>query len=238
VIASGIFLYFSPELRNRISANINPSPVEKKSSKKLDANKNKNEKLEAATPIVKSAVRVEAMRYYLEVDPANKGAGNKTSRTTGFTSLAAGSKFRFHFKARENGYLYLIALGKDGIQSFLTAKPLAATGVTTNRMEGGKDFRFPDGGQWFEIQPDSDKTPFIVIFSPTQLTKPAFLSAPGRNLNEVEKLELNQLRKNTAVIPPELVETGDKNTPDMVVQISPDRPVNLPLVFELSLKKR
>ncbi|MBO0723731.1 MAG: serine/threonine protein kinase, partial [Blastocatellia bacterium] len=48
VIASGIFLYLSPELRNRISANINPTPVEKKGNKKLEPNK--NEKLEASTP--------------------------------------------------------------------------------------------------------------------------------------------------------------------------------------------
>jgi hypothetical protein len=232
LLASGIFLYIMPDLRSRVSININPGPVEKTANKKLDSSK-KAEKPEA--PIVKSAVRVEALRYYLEMESAG---GNKTKRSTGFTSLAAGSKFRFHFKSRENGYLYLIALGTEGIQTFLTAKPIAATGVTTNRLEGGKDFRFPDEGQWFEIQPDSDKTPFIVIFSPNQLKKPAFLSAPGRNLNDAEKLELNQLRKKSAVIPPELVETGDKDTPDMVVQVPPDRPANQPLIFELSLKKR
>jgi serine/threonine protein kinase len=234
LIATGIFLYISPDWRNSVSININPGPVEKKAGKKLDSSK-KAEKLEAAgTPIVKSAVRIEAMRYYLEME----SAGNKPKRSTGFTSLAVGSKFRFHFKSRENGYLYLIALGTEGIQTFLTAKPIAATGVTTNRLEGGEDFRFPDEGTWFEIQPDSDKTPFIVIFSPTQLKKPAFLSAPGRNLNDAEKLELNQLRKNSAAIPPDLVETGDKNMPDMVVQVPPDRPANQPLIFELSLKKR
>jgi serine/threonine protein kinase len=231
VIVSGILLYFSPDLRNWASININPTnPVESKNnSKKAGAKKNEKE-----APLGTSTVRVEALRYYLEVG----SEGTKSKRTTGFTSLPAGSNFRFHFKSREDGYLYLIALGMDGIQSFLTAKPIPATGVTTNRLEGGKDFKFPDEGQWFQIQPDSDKTPFVVIFSPTPLKKPAFLSAPGRNLNDAERLELNQLRKNSNTMPPELVETGDKNSPDMVVQIPPDRPANQPLVFELSLKKK
>jgi Domain of unknown function (DUF4384) len=175
------------------------------------------------------------LRYYLEIDSARNG----TKRTTGFTSLAAGSKFRFHFKPRETGYLYLVALSKSGNMSFLTSQPIPATGVKTNRLEEGEDFIFPDAGQWFEIQPDSDKTPFIVIFSPTQIKKPAFLSAPaGRNLSDSEQRELDQLRKDSAANPPELVETGDKNTPDMIVQTSPDRRVNQPLVFELSLKKK
>jgi serine/threonine protein kinase len=229
-VVTGVFLFMSPNWRNAIMGGTNSVPPGEKAN-----NKASNKKTEAPTPIVRSNVRVEALRYYLEVD----SNGNRTKRTTGFTSLAAGSKFRFHFKPRESGYLYLIALGKSGIMSFLTAQPITATGVTTNRLEEGEDFKFPDAGQWFEIQPDSDKTPFIVIFSPTQLKTPAFLSAPsGRNLNDNEKLELDQLRKKSAAIPPELVETGDKNTPDMVVQISPDRPANQPLVFELSLKKK
>jgi serine/threonine protein kinase len=233
VVASGILLYFSPELRNASLNIINPTnPAESKTSSKKPVAK-KTDKSEVPA-LGTSTVRIEALRYYLEVG----SAGTKSKRTTGFTSLPAGSNFRFHFKSREDGYLYLIALGKDGIQSFLTAKPMPATGVTTNRLEGGKDFKFPDEGQWFQIQPDSDKTPFVVIFSPTPLNKPAFLTASGRNLNDTERLELNQLRARSNKIPPELVETGDKNTPDMVVQVPPDRPADQPLVFELSLKKK
>jgi serine/threonine protein kinase len=235
VIASGLFLYMSPDWRNvlvKTSVNVPGVPgVEDRTS----SGDPKTKKPAAPTPIVKSTVRVEALRYYLEVDPR----GNGPRRTTGFTSLAAGSKFRFHFKSRESGYLYLVALGKSGNMSFLTSQPISATGVTTNRLEEGKDFKFPDAGIWFEVQPDSDKTPFIVIFSPTQIKKPAFLSAPsGRNLSDSEQRELDQLRQDSAKNPPELVETGDKNTPDMVVQISPDRPPNKPLIFELSLKKK
>jgi serine/threonine protein kinase len=235
VIASGLFLYMSPDWRDKIrNTSINvPAGISKD---KDSLNKSRTNRPEAPTPIVKSTVRVEALRYYLELD----SSGNGTKRTTGFTSLAAGSKFRFHFKSRESGYLYLVALGKSGNMSFLTTQPIPATGVTTNRLEEGKDFKFPDAGTWFEVQPDSDKTPFIVIFSPTPLKKPAFLSAAsGRNLNDSEQRELDQLRKDSAANPPELVETGDKNTPDMVVQVSPDRrPANRPLVFELSLKKK
>jgi serine/threonine protein kinase len=228
---SGLFLYLSPDWRARITS----ATAGTIDSSKNNTNVVSKPKIEAPTPIVKSTVRVEALRYYVEVDSGKNGA----KRTTGFTSLAAGSKFRFHFKSRESGYLYIVALGKNGNMSFLTTQPIPATGVTTNRMEEGKDFKFPDAGNWFEVQPDSDKTPFIVIFSPTQIKKPAFLSAPsGRNLSDSEQKELDQLRRQVAKNPPELVETGDKNTPDMVVQISPDRSPNQPLVFELSLKKK
>jgi serine/threonine protein kinase len=229
-IATGVFLFLSRD---------GAKSLEKSTTNLTAINGNNSgetgRKPEAPTPIVKSAVRVEALRYYLELD----SAGNGIKRTTGFTSLAAGSKFRFHFKSRESGYLYLVALGKSGNVSFLTAQPIPATGVKTNRLEEGRDFKFPDAGNWFEVQPDSDKTPFIVIFSPNQLTKPAFLAAAsGRNLNDSEQKELDQLRKSSVAYAPDLVETGDKNTPDMVVQISPDRPDNRPLVFELSLKKK
>jgi serine/threonine protein kinase len=230
LVATGLFLYGSNWLTG--GATSVPPRVERNDG---PGGGRTTGKREAPTPIVKSTVRVEALRYYLEVDSGRNGA----KRTTGFTSLAAGSKFRFHFKSRESGYLYVVALGKSGNMSFLTSQPIPATGVTTNRLEEGKDFKFPDAGTWFEVQPDSDKTPFIVIFSPTPIKKPAFLSAPsGRNLSDSEQRELDQLRKETAAHPPELVETGDKNTPDMVVQISPDRPANKPLVFELSLKKK
>jgi Protein kinase domain/Domain of unknown function (DUF4384) len=229
VIATGIFLFMSSGGKPEAGSASVP-PIDRNNSGGTVA-----KKPEAPTPIVKSAVRVEALRYYLEMD----SAGNGIKRTTGFTSLAAGSKFRFHFKSRESGFLYLVALGKTGNVSFLTSLPIPATGVKTNRLEEGRDFKFPDAGNWFEVQPDSDKTPFIVIFSPTQIKKPAFLAAAsGRSLNDSEQRELDQLRKDSAAYPPDLVETGDKNTPDMVVQISPDRPVNRPLVFELSLKKK
>jgi serine/threonine protein kinase len=236
VTATGLFLYMSPDWRKVVlQSSVNVPGAMNKDKDKDNLNNSRTNKPGAPTPIVKSTVRVEALRYYLEVDSGRNGI----KRTTGFTSLAAGSKFRFHFKSRESGYLYLVALGKSGNMSFLTSRPIPGTGVTTNRLEEGKDFIFPDAGIWFEIQPDSDKTPFIVIFSPTQIKKPAFLSAPsGRNLSDSEQRELDQLRTNSAANPPELVETGDKNTPDMVVQVSPDRPANRPLIFELSLKKK
>ena len=62
----------------------------------------------AATP--DTPMRLEVLRYYLEVISTDK----VTSRATGMMPLTLGSRFKFHFNPRQSGYLYLIALGKNG----------------------------------------------------------------------------------------------------------------------------
>ncbi|MCI0339128.1 MAG: serine/threonine-protein kinase [Acidobacteria bacterium] len=221
LVTTGIFLFRSRDWKSRIiSGATDPART-------IQTNFN----VSLANPI-----RVEALRYHLEINSSK----NQPARATGLSPLEAGSKFKFHFKPRVTGYLYLIALGKDGtLQTFLTDQPLIGTGVITNRVEAGRDFQFPDDGQWFMIPPDSDKTPFIVIFSPIQLKTPGFLSAPaGRNLSEIESQELVELRKSLVTFTPELVATLDNNQPDVAVQVSSERPPSQPLIFEISIDKR
>lgn len=47
--------------------------------------------------------------HYLEVISTDK----VTVRATGMMPLALGSRFKFHFRPRQSGYLYLVALGKS-----------------------------------------------------------------------------------------------------------------------------
>lgn len=183
--------------------------------------------------------RFEALRYYLEIAPSNGAVGQKAIRATGLAPLAGGAKFKFHFKPMEGGYLYVIALGENGVpQTFLTSRPMPLSGVTTNRSAAGDDFSFPDGEQWLMIQKNAESTPFIIIFSKTPLKTPAFLSSQaGRGLSAKERQELMNLRNQYVANTPELVAMRNGNQPFVSVQ-SPERAANEPIIFDVSIKRQ
>ncbi len=181
-------------------------------------------------------MRLEVMSYYLET----LSADNVTTRSTGMMPLAADSRFKFHFKPRQSGYLYLLALGKKGrLQTFLTEEPMRGSGVTTNWSAGGNDFQFPDGGQWFMLPREAESAPFTIIFSPEPLKSPGFLGmASGHELNEAELQELASLRKLSSAISPNLVAFVEENQPAVAAQVVADRYKGKPLVFDISIKKK
>lgn|GEM_PF-1138366 len=224
VTVAGAVLYRSQDLKKRVLI----AAADLIRSSQVSVNTTSS-----VTPVKAAAIRVEPLRYYLEID----STGNEPGRATGLDPIAAGTRFKFHFRPRENGYLYIIALGKGGaLQTFLTDQPMAASGVVTNRVEANRDFQFPNGnGLWFMTQRDADATPFTVIFSPTPLKNPGFLSASsGRELSDSESRELKNLKKVT----PELVAIQDNSQPTVTVQAPAERPFNQPLVFEISIKKK
>lgn len=183
-------------------------------------------------------MRVEVMRYYLEV--ADGGNGDVAKRATGLAPLPAGSRFKFHFRPRTGGYFYLLALGKNGVpQTFLTERPMPASGVKTNWTDAGQDFLFPDVEQWFMMQRESETTPFTVIFSPTPLKSPNFLAtAAGRDLTPTEQQELLALRKRYAATNTDLVAMMDDNQPAVTVQIPAERRTDEPLIFDIAIKRK
>lgn len=183
-----------------------------------------------------TAMRQEVLSYYLEVVSSD----NITSRATGMMPLAFGSRFKFHFRPRQSGYLYLVALGKNGrLQTFLTEQPMPASGVTTNWSAGGYDFQFPDSGQWFMLPREAESVPFTVIFSPEPLTSPGFLSSSsGHELDESELQQLADLRKLGSSKSPALVAFAEENQPAVAAQVLADRHRNEPLVFDISIKKK
>src|SRR5215813_5573204 len=190
-------------------------------------------------PTLAISTRNQVLRYYLEIASSNHTAKDEATRATGLAPLEGGTKFKFHFKLTEGGYLYILALGKNGApQTFLTSQPMPASGVTTNWSDAGADFSFPDGGQWFMIQKDADVTPFTVIFSKTQLKTPAFLSSQsGRDLNAEERQELIDLKKRYETNTPELVTTTDENQSIVAVQSLGDRAAIEPIIFDVSIKR-
>lgn len=181
-------------------------------------------------------MRTELLSYYIEVVSSD----SVTTRATGMMPLASDSRFKFHFKPRQSGYIYLVALGKNGrLQTFLTEKPMPATGAITNWSAGGNDFQFPDGGQWFMLPQEAESAPFTIIFSQEQLKSPGFLAmSSGHELNESELLELAELRKRSSAISPTLVAFVEENQPAVAAQALADRYNNEPLVFDVSIKKK
>jgi hypothetical protein len=181
-------------------------------------------------------MRLEVLRYYLEVISTDK----VTARATGMMPLAAGSRFKFHFKPRQSGYLYLIALGKNGrLQTFLTEYPIPASGVTTNWSAGGNDYLFPDGGQWFMLPGDAESAPFTIIFSHEPLKMPNFLALKsGHELNESDLQSLAALRQQSSSVSPNLVALADDNQPAVAVQTLAARDNSEPVVFDITVKKK
>jgi serine/threonine protein kinase len=188
------------------------------------------------SPNLEVPMRSEVLRYFLEVLSTDK----VITRATGMMPLAAGSRFKFHFKPLQSGCFYLIALGKNGrLQTFLTDQPMPASGVTTNWSAGGNDYQFPDGGQLFMLPRDAESAPFTIIFSQEPLKSPGFLAMPsGHELNESELQELAELRKRSSSTSPNLVALVDDNQPAVAVQILAERDKNEPLVFDISVKKK
>jgi serine/threonine protein kinase len=191
-------------------------------------------------PTLAIPMRVEVLRYYLEIASSSNKTDAEATRVTGLMPLEEGTKFKFHFKPAESGYLYIIALGKNGVpQTFLTSQPMPASGVTTNWSDAGADFHFPDGGQWFMIQKEAENTPFTVIFSKTPLNTPSFLSSQsGRDLSAAERQELIDLRRRYAASAPELVAMQDGNQPAVAVQAPAERAANDPIIFDISIKRK
>lgn len=181
-------------------------------------------------------MRLEILSYYLEV----LSADSVTSRATGMIPISTDSRFKFHFKPMQSGYIYLIALGKNGrLQTFLTEIPMPETGAITNWSAGGNDYQFPDSGQWFMLPKEAESAPFTIIFSPEALKSPAFLSLPsGHELNETELQELTELRKRSSAISPNLVAFVEDNQPAVAVQALADRYKNEPLVFDITINKK
>lgn len=182
-------------------------------------------------------IRMEVLRYFLEVLPPD---AKSSVRVTGMTPLVPSSRFKFHFRSRQNGYFYLLALGKNGkLQTFLTERPMPTSGVTTNRSSAGSEYRFPDAGQFFMLPRDAESAPFTIIFSPEPLKSPGFLTTQsGRELTDSELQELAELRKRSSSISPNLVALVDDNQPVVAVQTLAARDKSEPLVFDISVKRK
>jgi len=155
--------------------------------------------------------RVEVMNYSQEFKPDDK------------------NRFRIHFKARADGYLYVIAPDiKRKLMILLTNHPAPEMGVVSNRLRAGEDFAFPNG-EWLTL--GKEPTALTLIFSATQLTQSDFLSAPQvRYLKPDELSVLEELRRQSAQREPQVDESRS------VVTARPS--ADMPLVIEIKARRQ
>jgi len=186
-----------------------------------------------------AAVPVELSRYWLELDPAAKGA--QTTRVAGLVPIASGQSFKFHFVFNEDGYLYVFGPGGDTNQptAFLTTKPLPKTGVTTNRVSKGVEFSFPKGAEnslTLDKNPGTDN--FIIIFSKTTLPSPSFFNDPvtGLPLSAAQQADLKafvskyQDKRSVAEL-----DESNPGEPFVRVKVAPNQGSD-PIVFDIRIE--
>src|SRR5689334_4946316 len=181
----------------------------------------------------------EVSRYWLELEPASKG-GTPT-KVAALVPIASGQSFTFHFTFSEDGYLYIFGPGGDTNKptAFLTTKPLAQTGVTSNKVAQGVEFSFPKGeGNTLTLDKNPGTDNFIVVFSKTPLTSPSFFNeqVTGKPLAAAQESDLKAFLSRYQDKRP-VTESDESNAaaPFVKVKASPDQ-TNNPMIFEIRIQ--
>jgi serine/threonine-protein kinase len=182
---------------------------------------------------------VEAMRYALEVE---KTKGGERALVAGTVPLASGQTFKFHFTPTEDGYLYIIGPGPGNVpMTFLTAKPVKQSGVTSNEAETGTDFEFPKGeGNWITLDQNSGTEDYTIIFSKEPLIVPNFLTTlAGKTLTEEEQSEFfNFVGQYKANAPTVDVSQGEAAEPFVSIKVPEGRKSGEPVIFTVRIEHK
>ena len=189
-------------------------------------------------PNATTAAPREVTSYWIELAP--RTAGGKSTRVAALVPIASGQKLKFHFVFTESGYLYIFGPGANNQPTaFLTTKPLADTGVTSNKVAQGQDFSFPKGeGNDLNLDQNPGTDSFTVIFSKTALTSPAFLGAPvtGDPLSASQQAELKAFAaKYQQKAPVTELDESTADAPFVRVKLPPDQTGN-PIVFDIRIQ--
>jgi len=188
-----------------------------------------------------SAGAHEIGRYWLEVN--NHGQG-KSIRASESIPMKSGQEFKFHFSPSESGYLYIIGPGENNAPMiFLTARPLAKSGVKTNEVKSGTDFAFPADSRtnenWITLNDTSGTDEFTVIFSTTPLPWPEFLAgAAAHELSQEEQKQLDDLRSQFKAnsVGTEVIQTGA--FPSVSVKVPQTGEEGAPVIFKVRIEHK
>src|SRR5882724_809162 len=181
----------------------------------------------------------EVGRYWLEVEPSPRA---EPVRLSGAEPLKSGESFKFHFSFGNEGYAYIVGPGKDNQpMAFLTAKPPAESGLTSNRVSKGSEFSFPSGpDNWLTLEKNPGTENYTVIFSPDSQLVPAFLNGDFTQepLTSAEQKELadfvTKYNHNKAVTE---FNKADGSAPFVGLKVPADGARN-PTVFEIRIQHR
>ena len=187
------------------------------------------------------SARFELMNYWIEAfdEDAEQDAGRRVAARE--LSLPSGQQFKFHFVARERGYLYIVGPGVGNAPTtFLTARP---TGIMkTNLAPAGADFIFPYGeGQVLELDKNPGTEEYVIIFSQTPLLAPAFLATESEHeLTPAELKELEDLRarSKTALPSADVKESEAKGGAAVAVSVESAGAPSEPVIFDIRIEHR
>lgn len=200
------------------------------------------EKKDSAAAVATGAKDVA--HYWLELMPETPEALlGDSSRVAGMVPLPSGQSFKFHFVFSEDGYLYLVGPGNQNqLTAFLTAKPPALSGLTSNQVSKEADFSFPDGiERWLKLDTKPGTEDYTVIFSLTPLDSPEFLGAQatGSPLTESEQQEFTGFLTKYKTSDP-ITEINDKNgaQPFVVVKVPQSETSGSPVVFGIRIQHK
>jgi uncharacterized protein YjbJ (UPF0337 family) len=184
----------------------------------------------------------ESLTYWLEVAEAGPGGGS--ARVAPVVAFKSGQSFKFHFTPRQNGFLYIIGPGEDGKPlTFLTAVPVEDSGLESNEVEGGEEFAFPEdednAEHWVTLDKKAGTETYTIIFSPTQLTAPAFLNEEaGRELTEEEQKELDDFRAKYKANAPTTDVINGGGTDPLVSVKAPQAAKGEVIVFDVRIEHK
>jgi serine/threonine-protein kinase len=195
------------------------------------------------TDVTTNAPR-EIGRYWLAVD-----AKDNAVRAGNLVTMKSGQDFKFHFLPREDGYLYIIGPGEKNVPTaFLTSKPWAKSGLSSNAVKNGVNFSFPADtatkSNWITLDDKEGTESYTLVFSPQPLTSPAFFTAEatGKPLDETEQAELNAFLLKYQTGGP-VTELNDKDAAAPFVALKAAKSTDpkdaaRPIVFEVKIQHK
>jgi len=180
-------------------------------------------------------------RYWLELLP--ESLIGEPVRVAGVVPLASEQSFKFHFVFSEDGFLCIVGPGEQNRPTaFLTAKPPTLSGLETNQVSKEVDFSFPSGLEhWLKLEKKAGTEDYTIIFSPTPLDDPKFLSAEatGEPLTREEQMELTSfLAKYKTNVPKGELNDKNANEPFMELKIPKSGPSGNPVVFDIRIQHK
>jgi serine/threonine protein kinase len=164
-------------------------------------------------------------------------ADGQQTRRSGAEPLTKKDEFRFHFTPSHSGYLYIVSPGDKNVPTtFLTTKPFATSGVTTNYLEANREYAFPGGNDnIIELDRSLQTTPFIIVFARQPLTEPAFLTGKaGRRLTLNEQSELEAFRQKSEIV----TATLHSDVQEMLATVPAEKAAASIIIFEIPIRQQ
>lgn len=150
----------------------------------------------------------EILNYWLEFTPYKKTEGEVPIKSANVKLVSSKNYLKFHFVAKDSGYLYILGLGKNNsLVTFLSNNPTEEdTGLKSNKIIVGEKITFPSGVNAYggerilDLGGKAGKEDYTVVFSLKPITNLVSLnSKPGYELTPKDVAEFEEFRKNAKV---------------------------------------